>query len=91
MGARPKEAGDRYTLASPVERLPIGVDQVVVHGLGDEIVPVDQSTVYASRAKEAGDDVVVITVEGADHFDVIDPDHRAWKRTAKEIANKLDR
>ena len=33
MGAPPEEAGDRYTLASPTERLPIGVDQVVVHGL----------------------------------------------------------
>ena len=74
MGVPPKEAGDRYTLASPVERLPIGVDQVVVHGLDDEIVPVEQSTVYAGKAKEAGDDVTVITVEGADHFDVIDPD-----------------
>ena len=90
MGVPPKEAGDRYTLASPVERLPIGVDQVVVHGLDDEIVPVEQSTVYAGKAKEAGDEVTVITVEGADHFDVIDPAHRAWKRTAKEIAKALD-
>ena len=34
--------------------------------------------------------MTVITVEGADHFDVIDPTHRAWKRTAKEIAKALD-
>ena len=73
MGVPPEEAGDRYTLASPAERLPIGVDQVVVHGLDDEIVPSSQSTVYAGKAKEAGDDVTVITVEGAGHFDVIDP------------------
>ena len=90
MGRPPKEAGDRYTLASPVERLPIGVDQIVVHGLDDDIVPVDQSTAYAGKAKEAGDDVTVITVEGADHFDLIDPTHRAWKRTMKAIEKKLD-
>jgi acetyl esterase/lipase len=90
MGKPPKEAGDRYTLASPVERLPIGVDQIVVHGLDDDIVPVDQSTAYAGKAKEAGDDVTVITVEGADHFDLIAPTHRAWKRTIKAIEEQLD-
>ena len=52
--------------------------------------PSSQSTAYAGKAKEAGDEVTVITVEGADHFDVIDPAHRAWKRTAKEIAKALD-
>jgi hypothetical protein len=34
--------------------------------------------------------VELITVEGAGHFDVIDPAHRAWKRTAKELAKVLD-
>ena len=58
MGEPPKEAGDRYTLASPAERLPIGVDQVVVHGLADEIVPArPEHRSTPARRRRRGDDV----------------------------------
>ncbi len=89
MGGPPDEAGDAYTYASPTELLPLGVDQVVVHGLDDDIVPLDQSTIYAAKAEEAGDEVVVITEKAGTHFDVIDPGHESWRRTAKEIATRF--
>jgi acetyl esterase/lipase len=89
MGGPPREAGDAYTLASPTERLPIGVDQIVVHGLADVIVPVEQSTHYAAKAREAGDDVTVITVKGETHFDVIDPKQTSWRKTVKYLEQVL--
>lgn len=69
---------DDYLLASPIERLPLGVPTFLVHGADDDIVPLDQSTVYAQRANEAGDEVVYDPIDGGDHFVVIDPDSRAW-------------
>jgi acetyl esterase/lipase len=89
MGAGPGEAGDPYTYASPAERLPIGVRQVLVHGTADDIVPLDQSTAYAAKAEEAGDLVEVITVPGATHFDVIDPDGRPWSDARRRIRDAL--
>ena len=35
LGARPELVPDRYALASPVARLPIGVPVVCVHGTAD--------------------------------------------------------
>jgi pimeloyl-ACP methyl ester carboxylesterase len=90
MGGPPVGAGDAYSLASPSERLPIGVDQVVVHGLADVIVPVEQSVRYAAKARKAGDDVTVITVKGETHFDVIDPKQESWHKTVEELAKVLD-
>ncbi|MEJ7583897.1 MAG: alpha/beta hydrolase [Acidimicrobiales bacterium] len=74
----PPDPADRYGLASPSARLPIGVPLVLVHGDRDEIVPLTQSTEFATRAKGLGDTVTVLTVAEASHFDVIDPSHRAW-------------
>ncbi len=90
MGAGPNEDPERYALASPVERLPIGVPQVLVHGTDDEVVPLQQSSAYAAKAERAGDDATLLTIEGADHFDVIDPLHRAWREVVERLTPFLD-
>jgi len=90
MGGAPKDAGDAYTLASPAERLPLGVDQVLAHGLADVIVPVEQTTHYAAKASDAGDDVSIVTVKGETHFDVIDPQKESWRKTVTHIEKVLD-
>ena len=74
-----------YALASPMERLPIGVAQLVVHGSDDDVVPRSQSTTYAAAAAAAGDPVELLEVDGADHFDVIDPVHRAWTQVVDRL------
>lgn len=79
------DPGNRYGIASPAERLPLRVPQVLVHGRNDNVVPLEQTTAYADRATAAGDDVTVLTIDGADHLDLIDPRHRSWL----EVANRL--
>ncbi len=81
MGGQPTgAAGDDYLYASPIERLPLGssVHQLLVHGTDDDIVPLTQSETYAARADDAGDEVRLEAVDGADHFVMIDPDGPAW-------------
>ena len=78
LGGRPDEVPDRYRLASPVERLPLGVPQLVVHGEHDGTVPADHSRDYARRAREAGDIVELVIVPRTGHMELIDPRSAAW-------------
>lgn len=89
MGSTPDEDKGRYALASPAARLPIGVPQVLVHGTADDVVPLDQSEAYARAAVAAGDQAELIVVDGADHFDVIDPGHEAWRRVVTRLEGLL--
>lgn len=85
LGGSPEEVPARYQEASPVERLPLGVPTVVVHGTDDEDVPYDMSPAYVARARAAGDDARLVTLEGGGHFDVIEPDSRFWPQVAEAI------
>jgi dipeptidyl aminopeptidase/acylaminoacyl peptidase len=85
MGVPPEEDPDRYSLASPIDRLPLGIPQLLVHGQSDHIVPVDQSERYAQRAAAAGDPVELLTLPRVGHFDVINPKHRSWKAVADRL------
>lgn len=77
LGGSPSDHADRYDVASPAERLPLGVRQLLVHGRRDDTVPVEMSRAYARSAIEAGDQVELVeTSEG--HFDCLDPASDSW-------------
>jgi acetyl esterase/lipase len=69
---------ERYALASPLARLPIGVPVTCVHGDADVTVPISQSRTYVAAATAAGDPAVLVTLSGVDHFALIDPSTTAW-------------
>ncbi len=67
-----------HAAASPAERLPLGVPALLIHGDEDDNVPIEQSRSFAAAARAAGDDCELRELPGADHFEVVDPDGRAW-------------
>ncbi len=77
LGGAPDEAPDAYLAADPGARLPLGVPQVLVHGLDDDRVPLTHAKAYATRARAAGDDCRLVELD-ADHFEPIDPRSGAW-------------
>jgi acetyl esterase/lipase len=85
LGVDREEDLDRYLSTSPIERLPTGVPTLLVHGDADLVVPATQSQRYVQRALEYGDDSTLIIVEGADHFDPIDPRHEAWQAVRENL------
>jgi dipeptidyl aminopeptidase/acylaminoacyl peptidase len=87
MGGLAAEVPERYADASPIERLPIGVPQLLVHGDADVRVPVDTSRRYAEAARAAGDDVELVERPGEDHFVHLDPAGGAWA----DVVRWLDR
>jgi acetyl esterase/lipase len=89
LGGEPATVPERYATASPAALLPLGVPQVLVHGTRDNNVPFDVSQFYARKALEAGDNVTLIELPGADHFVVIDPTSESWTITLKEIQRVL--
>lgn len=89
VGGGADDVPERYARASPAELLPLGVPQLLVHGGRDEIVPPEQSRAYAEKAGAAGDDVELVELPGADHFDVIDPGHDAWAAVVARLPRLL--
>lgn len=89
LGGSPATVPERYAAASPVELVPLGVPQLLVHGDDDEIVPPTQSRAYAEAAQTAGDDVTLVELAGTDHFDVVDPRHEAWRAVVGALPRLL--
>ncbi len=85
LGGEPQDVPERYATASPAALLPLGTPQVLIHGTRDDRVPFNVSQAYAHIANEAGDDITLIELPGADHFVVIDPTSESWAITLKEI------
>lgn len=61
--------------ASPRQRLPLGVPQLLVHGTLDDCVPVQMSRDYAAAA---GVEVTYAERPGEGHFEHLDPRSGAW-------------
>ncbi len=78
LGGAPHDVPERYASASPVELLPLHVPQVLIHGSDDQNVPYELSERYHAAAIACGDDVRLLTLPGAGHFEVVDPLSREW-------------
>ncbi len=73
IGGVPGQVPERFASASPIEMVPLGVRQIILHGTEDAVVPVDWSRRYAAAAAKAGDTVELIELPGAGHMEVLDP------------------
>jgi len=88
------DSGNRdnpYADTSPAAMLPLGIDQAVVSGALDPIVPAALGRDYAEKAKSAGDKVEAVAFEGAGHFELIDPQSQAWPKIRSIITEKSGR
>ena len=72
LGGTPRSVPERYRIASPIERLPLRVPAICVHGDRDTVVPISQSGSFVRRARAAGDKAELVRVDGARHGDLID-------------------
>jgi acetyl esterase/lipase len=66
--------GSPSEVASPIERLPLGVPALLTHGGLDDIVPVEISERFA---RESGASLIVEPEE--DHFGHLDPSNPLWR------------
>ena len=70
---------------SPSEMLPLGVKQILLHGVFDGIVPPAIGLRYQTRAKEMGESIELIALENSGHFELIAP----WTPPGKAVVAKI--
>ena len=84
----PAEVPEHYAEASPIE-LAIKVPQRVIHGVQDSVVPIELSRRYVKEKSKRGEDVKLVEIAGADHFELIDPRSAAWKTVERNVVELL--
>lgn len=86
LGGSPEEIPQRWDEASPSKQLPLGFRYVLVCGTQD--VHWKPNQVFAEAARGAGDDVELLPLEGAGHFELVDPLATEWaviRRTLHDL------
>ncbi|HET6872362.1 MAG TPA: alpha/beta hydrolase [Sporolactobacillaceae bacterium] len=89
LGGRPEDVPQRYQEGSPVQNVPLGLPQVLIHGALDVNVPVGMSAYYADKAKKTGDQVTFVELPLTEHFKVIDPKSDVWPTIFSETLQLL--
>lgn len=85
-----EEAQPRYAQASPRHLLPLDIPQEVIIGSEDSDYLIEVSEAYVEAATKAGDDVNYTFLEGANHFDIVDPCGPAWPLIAEAVFSLMD-
>jgi len=89
LGGKPDQVPEHYQEASPIDLAMPYATQYLLHGQGDQVVPIDISRRYAQRKKSVGEGVVLREIPKADHFAVIDPRSQAWTAVQEAVLQAL--
>ncbi len=85
MGGTPAAEPERYLAGDPGHLLPLNIPQVLIQGTEDDQIPADLPKRWAEKARRQGDPVTVMMIPRADHFDVVDPESKAWPEVLAAI------
>jgi len=90
----PDQVPDHYREADPMQLSIPQARQRLIHGSVDDVVPPAFSRDYvAAKQRRTGnekEDVRLLEISGADHFDLIDPRSRAWEQVERIALGLLD-
>lgn len=90
LGGSPEQYPERYAAASPFALLPLGVRQTLLHGTEDDSVPLELSERYEAAAVAAGDHATLLTLPGAGHFELVDPQSSEWPTVITAVSLLLE-
>ena len=89
MGGLPSEVESRYQAANPGDLLPLNVPQILLQGGNDGQIPLALPDRWADNARRQGDHATVTIIPGADHFDIVDPESKAWPIVRSAILRSI--
>ncbi len=84
MGGSAQDKAGIYNQASPFDLLPLGIPTAILQGDSDSIIPLEMAKDFADAAKKKGDDIKLVVIEKAGHFEVVDPKSFAWEIVKNE-------
>jgi dipeptidyl aminopeptidase/acylaminoacyl peptidase len=79
-------APEHFAEGSPLELLPLGAQQILIHGTEDDSVPYEMSERYVEAARGEAE---LVSLEGAGHFEPIDPLVPEFAETAAAVRRLL--
>jgi acetyl esterase/lipase len=85
LGGGPETFPDRYRSVSPIELLPLGVAQHLIHGGLDSIVPISMSEKFVETSRRLGDQAQLTVLPEAGHFEPIVPETLASQEVIAHI------
>jgi hypothetical protein len=88
MGGSPETVPERYASVAPAQRLPIGVEIVLVNGAHDRWAELGDIAGFARAARDAGDRVSVVPAPESAHFEMITPGSTTWPMV-RDAARRL--
>jgi acetyl esterase/lipase len=86
LGGPPEKVAEHYHEASP-SQLDIHAPQLLIHGAADDIVPVAMSRDYVAQKHTKHENVRLLELQNAGHFEIIDPESKAWSDVEKAIVS----
>ncbi len=89
VGVQGTDGRDVFADTSPPALLALGDRQIIVSGALDPIVPPRFGQAYATAASTAGDTATSVVLQGAGHFELIDPTSAVWPRIVTAYAALL--
>ena len=85
----PTDVPDHYREADPMQLSIAHARQWLIHGSADDTVPPQFSRDYvAAKTNREGkqrEDARLVEIQGADHFDLIDPQSKAWSQVGQTV------
>ncbi len=86
LGGPPERVPDHYKEANPAEtKISPAVKQHLIHGELDDIVPPAMSRAYRDHKHREKEDVTLLEIPAAGHFELIDPRSSAWPQVEKTV------
>lgn len=89
LGGPPELVPEHYREADPIGLPMPKMPQRLVHGINDDIIPIDISRRYRDAKRNLGEPVQLIEVANAGHFELIDPRTAAWKTVESTVRDLL--
>ena len=89
MGGTPAEAPERYRAGNPGDLLPLNTPQVLLQGSLDGQIPPQLPVRWTARGHRMGETVAFEPIADADHFDVVDPESKAWPKVRDAVKRSL--
>ena len=89
MGGKPSQVPERYAQGSPIELLPLKVPQILIQGAQDPTVSLESAQAYWAAARKSGDEVKLLVIQKAAHFELVVPTTAAWPEVKKAVKSLL--
>lgn len=89
LGGKPKDVPEHYHEADPMQLKIAQATQWLIHGAADDVVPPPFSRDYVQEKKKRGENVHLLEIVTAGHFDLIDPHSTAWPKVESTALHLL--